>query len=507
MNERTKLSSIVLILIGVIVGALIFSQVHESTQPVVYSSPSPSPSAPQDTLYPADRPLSTLRDFNRAFVDIAKAVNPTVVTVFTEKIYKVRGYGGYPFFGSPFEDFFREFFDQPPHQRRQPKEEEYRQRGLGSGVIVSKEGYILTNNHVIDDADTIYVRLIGDRTLPAKVIGTDPKTDIAVLKVEADDLPVIKMGDSDKLQVGEWVLAIGSPLSPNLAHTVTSGIVSAKGRSNVGLAEYEDFIQTDAAINPGNSGGALINLDGELIGINTAIATRTGGFQGIGFAVPINMARNVMESILKYGKVIRGWLGVYIQDVNENLAKAMDLPVKEGVLISDVVEDSPADKAGLKEGDVIIKLDNRKVTNSVQLRNDIASTRPGTKVKLTILREGKEKRITVELGKLEPEKASRESQEKIEDLFGFRVAPFTSEMANRYGLDESLKGVLVTGIKQSSNAFRAGLNVGDLIVAVNRKKVKSVDEFMEAVKGLKRGDTVLFKVIRGRNSFFVAFTL
>lgn len=503
MRERTKLSGIVLILIGIIAGALIFSQIHEGTQPVVYSTPV----AQQDSVYPADRPITSLRDFNQAFIDIAKKVNPTVVTVFTEKVYKVRGMGGSPFFNSPFEDFFEQFFGQAPRQRRQPEEEEFKQKGMGSGVIVSKDGYILTNNHVVDDADTINIRLFDGRTLPAKVIGTDPKTDIAVLKVDAKDLPVIKLGDSDKLQVGEWVLAIGSPLSPNLEHTVTSGIVSAKGRSNVGLAEYEDFIQTDAAINPGNSGGALINLDGELIGINTAIATRTGGFQGIGFAVPVNMAKSVMESIIKYGKVVRGWLGVYIQDVNENLAKAMKLKVKEGVLVADVSKDSPADKAGLKDGDVIIKLNGKKVKNSTQLRNDIASTRPGTKVKLTILRDGKEKEVTVELGKLEPEKIAAGSQEEIEKLFGFRVAPFTSDLAQQYGLDESLKGVVVTQIKRSSNAFQAGLNVGDLIVSVNRHKVKDVDEFRKAVKGLKRGDTVLFKVIRRRNSFFVAFTI
>ncbi len=503
MRERTKLSGIVLILIGIIAGALIFSQIHESTQPVVYSTPI----AQQDSVYPADRPLTSLRDFNQAFIDIAKRVNPTVVTVFTEKVYKVRGMGGYPFFNSPFEDFFEQFFGQSPQPRRHPQEEEFKQKGMGSGVIVSKDGYILTNNHVVDDADTINVRLFDGRTLPAKVIGTDPKTDIAVLKVDAKDLPVSKLGDSDKLQVGEWVLAIGSPLSPNLEHTVTSGIVSAKGRSNVGLAEYEDFIQTDAAINPGNSGGALINLDGEVIGINTAIATRTGGFQGIGFAVPINMAKSVMESIIKYGKVVRGWLGVYIQDVNENLAKAMKLKVKEGVLIADVSKDSPADKAGLKDGDVIIKLNGKKVKNSTQLRNDIASTRPGTKVKLTILRDGKEKEITVELGKLEPEKIAAGSQEEIEKLFGFRVAPFTSDLAQQYGLDESLTGVVVTQIKRSSNAFQAGLNVGDLIISVNRKQVKNVEDFRKAVKGLKRGDTVLFKVIRRRNSFFVAFTI
>ena len=258
MSKLNKLPAIALILIGFVIGSVFFMQFYEGGAPQAISAPSePLKSLPGGN--PADRPLTTLRDFNQAFVDIAKAVNPTVVTVFTEKVYKVRGLPS-PFFGSPFEEFFGEFFGRPYSRQPQPEEREFRQQGLGSGVIVSTDGYILTNNHVIDDADTVYVRLMDDKTVPAKIVGADPKTDIALLKVEEKNLPAIKMGDSDKLQVGEWVLAIGSPMSPNLAHTVTSGIVSAKGRSNVGLADYEDFIQTDAAINPGNSGGALINL-------------------------------------------------------------------------------------------------------------------------------------------------------------------------------------------------------------------------------------------------------
>ncbi len=507
MKQQSKLSAIVLILIGVIAGGLFFSQFNQSTQPLVYSAPTPAPSPDSSNIL--DQPVFTLRDFNRAFVQIAKKVNPTVVTVFTEKVYKVRGFGGSPFFNSPFEDFFQDFFGQrrPRDRRQQPREQEYRQQGLGSGVIVSTDGYILTNNHVIDDADTIYVRLMDNRTVSAKVIGADPKTDIAVIKIEEKDLPAIKLGDSDKLEVGEWVMAIGSPMSPNLAHTVTSGIVSAKSRSNVGLADYEDFIQTDAAINPGNSGGALINLEGELVGINTAIVTRSGGFQGIGFAVPINLAKYVMNSLIKYGKVERGFLGVYIQDIDENMARAMGLPGTDGALVSQVGEDGPAKEAGIKDGDVILELNGEKIKNSSHLRNQVAATAPGTKVKLKIWRDGKEKTITVKLGILDGGKAERRSTEEVQSLFGFTIATLNSDLAEKYGLERDLEGVVVTSMEPSSPAARAGIREGDVITDVNRKEIKNAKQFSEVAKKLKKGDSVFLRVMRGNRSFFVAFTL
>lgn len=455
-----------------------------------------------------DRPITSLRDLNNAFVDIAEAVNPTVVTVFTEKVLRVqRRHQDYPFFANPFEEFFKDFFDQQPQPRRAPEQQEYRQRGLGSGVIVTQDGYILTNNHVIQDADTINVRLMDDRVLSASVIGTDPKTDIAVLKVDAKDLPRIEFGDSDDLRVGEWVLAIGSPLSANLAHTVTNGIVSAKGRSNVGLAEYEDFIQTDAAINPGNSGGALVNLDGKLVGINTAIASRSGGYQGIGFAVPVNMARRVMESIIDHGKVVRGWLGVSIQDVDETLMKAMDLGIDEGALVAEVVDESPADKADIKPGDVIVELDGEKIKNTTQLRNTVASKAPGSSVSVTIFRDKKEKRVSVELEELKPEEIAADAEERLQELFGFKVSPFDTETAAKYGLKTSLEGVIITDISYASPAHRAGLMVGDLITAINRQPVKNIAGFNELVNNLKKGDTLYFRVIRQNRSFYVAFTL
>ncbi|MDZ7344713.1 MAG: DegQ family serine endoprotease [candidate division KSB1 bacterium] len=500
MNKHLKYTTaVLLVLIGVVIGALVFSHVDKDRSPKIFGAPSQA----VNIVSAKDRPIASLRDLNAAFVEIADAVSPTVVTVFVEQIFKVQqrmSPFSFPFFGE-------EFFFGPP-RRQAPREQEFRQQGLGSGVIVnSEQGYILTNNHVIAKADSIYIRTMDDRTLPAKVIGTDSKTDIAVIQVKASNLRAINLGNSDQLHVGEWVMAIGSPMSANLAHTVTSGIVSAKGRSNVGLADYEDFIQTDAAINPGNSGGALVNLDGELVGINTAIATRSGGFQGIGFAVPINMARHVMESLLKHGKVVRGWLGVSIQDINETMAKAMNLKNTDGALVGDVTPDSPAAKAGIKSGDVILELDGRRVRNTAQLRNEIAGTAPGTTVALKIVRDGKEQTIEVRLAELPSEIAAAGGRQELEALLGFVVSPLRPELAQRYNLDPRSSGVVVTSIDQNSAAFRAGLQEGDLIRSVNRQRVQSVAEFREALKGVKKGDTVLLQVTRSSGSLFIAFAI
>jgi serine protease Do len=452
----------------------------------------------------ADRPITSLRDLNNAFVELAETVNPTVVTVFTEKVLRVRQ-SPYQFFDHPFNDFFGEFFQQP--RAPQGREREYRQQGLGSGVVVSPDGHIITNNHVIAGADTINVRFLDGETLPAEVVGADEKTDIAVLRVDADNLASIKIGDSDDLRVGEMVLAIGSPLSPNLAHSVTSGIVSAKGRSNVGLADYEDFIQTDAAINPGNSGGALINLDGELIGINTAIASRSGGYQGIGFAVPSNMASRIMNSLIEHGTVVRGWLGIYIQNIDETLAAAMELEGDDGALVADVTEDGPAEKAGVKQGDIIVALDGKEIENSTQLRNEVAVRQPGSKTILEILRDGKKKRITVTLAELPTDEVAEDVGERLEEQFGFTVVPFDAELATKYRLNRSLDGVVVTSVAVGGPAERAGLREGDLIVEINRSPTKDLDQFNEQVRNLKKGNTFLLRVVRANRSFYVGFRL
>ncbi len=504
MLNKSRLTSVFLLFIGVVVGGLVFSQINPQTQPVAISAPA----APAKSGTSADRTISSLRDLSNAYVEIAEAVNPAVITVFTEKVYERNSDDSQ--FG-PFSDFFEEFFGQNPHgdsRRRDTPQEEHRQQGLGSGVIVSSDGYILTNNHVIEEADTIKVRLMDDRTVPARVIGADAKTDIAVLKIDEKNLPTVKLGNSDDLRVGEIVLAVGSPMSANLAHTVTNGIVSAKSRSNVGLADYEDFIQTDAAINPGNSGGALVNLDGELVGINTAIATRTGGFQGIGFAVPVNMARSIMESLIKHGEVIRGWLGVSIQDVDENLAKAMKLSHTAGVLINQVVEDSPAEKAGLKTGDVIVALNNENMKNVAQLRNRVAATAPDTRINLTILREDKKQDIGVTLGRLDAAGTPVAAKEKLSELLGFTVAQPTKDLTKQYDLEENAAGALVTEIKSGSEAYRNGLRKGDLILSLNRREVNSMNDFRTLADPLKKGDSMLLLIERGSNgSLFIAFTL
>ncbi len=471
--------------------------------PQVLAKAAVEPVGPQPNSL--DRPLNSLRDLNQAFIDIAARVKPAVVTVSTERIFHQRIYPfGNPFAGDPFFNFFF----NPRQHPREPQEREYRQQGLGSGVVVSHDGYILTNNHVIKDADSIYVRTYDGNRYSAKVVGADPHTDIAVLKIEAEKLPYLEFGNSDDLQVGEIVLAIGSPMSENLAYTVTQGIVSAKGRSNVGLADYEDFIQTDAAINPGNSGGPLVNLDGELVGLNTAIVSRSGGFQGIGFAVPSRMAESVMNSLIDNGRVVRGWMGVYIQEVNDQIASAFGLDEVRGALISEVLEDSPAEDAGLEAGDIVIALDGRPIRDAAELRNSVASSRPGARVELTILRDGKTKTVKMELGELPDELAETTPQgDDTEEILGFTVQTLDRSLAERLGISPRLSGVVVTEIDPQSNAARSGVQQGDLITSVNRHPVTNVREFKEQIKSIRSGSTVLLKVVRDGRGLYLAFDL
>ena len=449
-----------------------------------------------------DRPITTLRDFNNAFVDIAAKVRPAVVTVSTERIMRQQTFN--PFGNDP---FLQQFFGYNPHQQQQPQEKEYRQQGLGSGVIISSDGIIITNNHVVDGADSIYVQTNDGERLSASVIGTDKQTDIAVLKVNRDHLPYLQFGNSDELKVGEIVLAIGSPMSENLAYSVTQGIVSAKGRSNVGLAEYEDFIQTDAAINPGNSGGPLVNLNGELIGINTAILTRSGGNQGIGFAVPSKMAESVMSALVNDGKVTRGWLGVYIQDVNEDMAKAFNLRDNKGALVSEVQSGSPADDAGLMSGDVIIDVDGRAIDNSTELRSIIASAGPDRDVRLKVIREGSTKNLTVRLGELPDSAINTGSSTDLEESLGFSFNNLNRQTADQYNLDRSANGVVVTGIDQHSNAYRAGLREGDLIKSLNRSNIENRDDLIDMLKNFQKGDNLLLRITRDSRNLFIAFSL
>ena len=381
-----------------------------------------------------------------------------------------------------FSPFFRQFFgDQAP----QMKPHSEREQSLGSGVIVTSDGTILTNNHVIDGATDIKVFLSDNREFAGKVVGTDPKTDVAVVKINATGLPTLPIGDSSKMQVGDMVLAIGDPFG--IGKTATMGIVSATGRGGLGIENYEDFIQTDASINPGNSGGALIDLHGSLIGINTAILSgEGGGDQGIGFAIPINMARNVMNQIVEHGKVVRGYLGVHIQDVTPGLAKEFGLNQGGGVLIGDVSPDTPAAKAGLKKGDVVLAVDGEPIQAANQLQVRISQMAPGTSVKMKIWRDGRAQDVTVNLGEL-PETAEKEGPGETSEgvLEGVDVQNLTSDLAQQLNLPANTKGVVVTQVDPSSPAAAVGLDRGMVIQEVNRKPVNSVDEFKRAVAASK----------------------
>ena len=453
----------------------------------------------QDVPKAADRPIRTLRDFNNAFVELAEATSPAVVTVFTSQTIRQRAQR------SLFDEFFG--FDpfSGPGQRQQPQEREFRRSGQGSGFIVSADGYILTNNHVVQNADSVYVRTQDNREFTAQIVGTDPGTDIAVLKVEAGNMPLLKLGNSDELRIGEWVMAVGSPLSESLAHTVTQGIVSAKGRANIQLIDLEDFIQTDAAINPGNSGGPLLNLDGEVVGINTAIASRSGGFQGIGFAIPSNIAQRVMQSIIETGKVVRAYLGITGSNLDQTMAQGFGLESAMGALVYEVREGSPADKAGLKDGDIILEMNGQKVQSFDQMRANIATKVPGTVVRMMVNRNGDIINVDVTLAEMPEDILAGADQTTQESRLGFTVKDFSSEDAARYNLNPGLNGVLVIAVDPESEAHTRGLREGDLIIAVNRRAVRSVQEFNQQAGSSAAGDVALLQAVRQNSRMFISF--
>jgi len=505
MKKRGKrLKYLLLLLVGIAVGGVVFANVEFSfpgRNAGLNLSNKPNYATAKNNF--ENYPIQTLRDFNEAFVKIAESATPSVVTIFTEKTVNRRVITPFEFFGrSPFDDFFG-----TPKGGSQNGRKEV-QRGLGSGVIVTSDGYILTNNHVVDKADAIYIRTSDNRKIEAEIIGTDPKTDLAVIKVNVRGLKPIMIGDSERLRVGEWVIAIGSPLGESLARTVTQGIVSAIGRSNVGLADYEDFIQTDAAINPGNSGGPLVNINGELVGINTAIASRTGGFEGIGFAVPSNMAQKVLNSLITTGKVTRGYLGVSIQDIDENIAKGLQLQSASGVLVGTVVAGSPAAKSGIRTGDVILDFNDRKSTSSVELRNEIAVMSPGSVVKIRILRDGEVKIFSVRLEE-QPAQASVSSEPAQQNLevLGFRSQELTPPLAQQFQLQPGAGKVIVTDVDQSGNAFRAGLRAGDVIIAINKQAISSYAQYTALLQKVKSGDLVFLLVDRRGSKVYFAFNL
>jgi serine protease Do len=406
-------------------------------------------------------------------------------------------------FRFPDDPFFRQFFGNP-FGDVQPREQ--REHSLGSGVIVSPDGYVLTNNHVVDGATDIEVSLKDKRQLKAKVVGTDPGTDIAVLKIPATGLSAVPLGNSSKLHIGDIVLAIGDPFG--IGETVTMGIVSAKGRRALdieGPGGYEDFIQTDAAINPGNSGGALVNFRGELVGINTAIISNGGGGnQGIGFAVPVDMARQAMDQILKTGKVTRGYLGVMIQEVTPELAKAFGLPSAEGALVGDVTPNSPGAKAGLQKGDVIVAMNDQPIGEFEDLRLRISQTSPGTSVKLEVMRNGQKREFTATLGELPASAEAATDSEKGENAMeGVQVEALTPEVAEQLGLPTGGRGVVVTQVNPDSPAAEGGIRRGDLIEEVNHKPVNDLEQFRAAVREAVNQPLLLLMNRGGNKSFAV----
>ncbi len=445
------------------------------------------------------------KDLSNTFSAVAKSAMPAVVSIKVSKIVKVSAddnpFGMGDPFGGPNDEFFRRFFGNQFPRRGAPQQ--YSERGQGSGFIISKDGYILTNNHVVGDADEITVVLQDGRTFNnAKVIGTDPESEVALIKIEGDDYPVLALGDSSKVDIADWVIAIGSPFG--LSETVTVGVVSAVGRSNVGIAPYGNFIQTDAAINPGNSGGPLIDLDGKAIGINTAIVSRSGGYMGIGFAIPINMAKDIQEQLKAKGKVTRGYLGLRAQDVTAEMAPLLDREKAGGVLVISVEPGAPADTAGLKTRDIITEIDGKKVTSYDLFRNEVAVLKPGTKVRLAILRDGKEMELTAKLderpgmAQAKTERGEDESQQNI----GMQVQTLTKDLAGQLGYSLG-EGVVVVAVTPGGPAADAGIETGDLIMSVNKEKVTSTAEFNAAVKAARKAGKALLLVKHGQESQFL----
>ncbi len=393
----------------------------------------------------------------------------------------------------PFKDFFERFFgEESPREFKQPS--------VGSGFIIDKSGYVVTNNHVIENADKIVVKLADDHQFDAKVVGRDPNTDIALLKVDSDkDLPFIKLGDSKKLKIGQWVLAIGSPFG--LERTVTAGIVSAKGRV-IGSGPYDDFIQTDASINPGNSGGPLLNMDGEVVGINTAIIASASG---IGFAIPISLAQGIIAQLKSEGEVTRGWLGVAIQDLTSEMSEYYGLKDRKGVLVADVFKGDPADKAGIRAKDIIIEVNDQKIETSRQLTSMIASLKVGQSAKVEVFRDRKIKTFSIKLAKRDDSKLKAQSapqEPKEEEELGIRVAELTAEMAQQFNI-EDMSGVVVVDVASDSKGAEAGIQLGDIIKEINHRIIESVDDYRTALQKVKDSESVNFFVWRRNAGFLV----
>lgn len=446
--------------------------------------------------------IETLRKTSKAFSGVAKQATPAVVAVQVRTKIESQSMGFGP--GSPFdEDFFERFFGRPMPRGQQPQEPRYKE-GQASGFVISADGYILTNNHVVEDADEITVVMGGGQKYEkVKLIGTDDKADVALLKIEnVDDLPYLELGNSDDLQMGEWVIAIGNPFG--LTETLTVGVVSALGRKLSGEDVYQDFIQTDAAINPGNSGGPLLNLEGKVVGINSAIITGDRGYMGIGLAVPINMAKAIKDQLIETGKVQRGYVGVGMQKIDPDMVDFFKLENNKGVIVTSITEDSPADKAGLEKDDVVIRVDDKKVEDPQDLKNIIGFTAPGTEVEFIIIRGGKEKKVMVKVGSLQDSELADTSD--LGKKFGLSVATIDQEIAGQFNIDEG-KGVVVVDVKSGSPAARAGIRKGMVILEVNRKEVTNIGEFNSELAKSEESKKALLLVKTGRYAQYVVLQI
>ncbi|TAL30173.1 MAG: Do family serine endopeptidase [Spirochaetes bacterium] len=438
----------------------------------------------------ADKNDQALKKFNDQIIEITKKAVPMVVNISALK-------------EAPHNDVY-EYDNQGRQEKKFPFKPPVEPRASGSGVIVDKRGYIITNYHVIKDTRAIKITLSDRREFPCSVMGTDPATDIAIIKIDGAvpaDLPVIQLGDSDKLEVGEVVIAIGNPFG--FTHTVTMGIVSATGRQSVGLADYENFIQTDAAINPGNSGGALINIDGNLVGINTAIFSKTGGYMGIGFAIPTSMIKEILSELITKGKVVRGWLGVFIQDVTKDMADSFKYKGEGGALVSDIMKGAPAEGSGIRKGDIITSVDGIKIRDINHLRRLIAGKKPGATVKLSVYRDAKDQAVNLTVGTL-PDKtpvAESESQENGDEI-GITVREIDEDLAYKFRSTEK-RGVMITQVKRGSPADRAGLIAGDIIKEIERAPIDTAKSYADAVETLKEKKKLLFLISRGGTHKFI----
>jgi serine protease Do len=483
--QRPRWFAPLLIVVALLVGAALGAWItRRSGTPVLisYAQAQNPPSGPVPT----------------GFRSVVEKVAPAVVNVSTSRTVRMSQQ-----LPPSIEDFFGRFFgDEFGPGLQIPRER--RERSLGSGVIVSPDGYILTNSHVVEKADEVTVAMTGGKEFQAKVIGTDPMTDLAVLRVQQKNLPVITLGRSADVHVGDFALAVGNPFG--LGQTVTQGIVSATGRGGLGIEEYEDFIQTDAAINPGNSGGALVNAQGALIGINTAILSGSGGFQGVGFAIPVDMAQNVMKQLIEHGSVTRGYIGAHVQEVTPEIAKSFGLQQPRGVLIGDVDPDGPGGKAGLQRGDILLTMNGKPVEDVRTLRLNIAQTPPGTAVKFTVWRNGKEIPITITLGKLPQQEQQAQGpgrQQEMPAMEGLQLQDLTPQIARELNLPPGTNGVVVSAVGPGSAAAEAGLRRGDVIQEVNRKPVNSVQEFEQAVRQAGNQPILLLVNSQGTTHFAI----